>query len=42
MCNSKMCDEALAADDDSLAALKLIPDWLVASKMNKKLLKFLL
>ena len=29
-----MCDEAL---DDSLAALKLILDWYVTSKMNKKL-----
>ena len=29
-----MCDEAV---DDSLAALKLIPDWFVTSKMIKKL-----
>ena len=29
-----MCDEAI---DDSLAALKLIPDWFVTSKMVKKL-----
>ena len=29
-----MCDEAV---DDSLAALKFIPDWFVASKMIKKL-----
>ena len=29
-----MCDEAA---DDSLAALKLIPDWFVVSKMIKKL-----
>ena len=29
-----MCDEA---DDGSLAALKLIPDWFVTSKMIKKL-----
>ena len=29
-----MCDEAV---DDSLAALKLILDWFVTSKMNKKL-----
>ena len=28
-----MCDEAI---DNSLAALKLIPDWLVKSKMIKK------
>ena len=28
-----MCDEAV---DDSLAALKLIPNWFVASKMIKK------
>ena len=28
----KMCDKAV---DDSLAALKLIPDWFVASKMIK-------
>ena len=30
----RMCDEAV---DDSLAALKLIPDWFVTSKMIKKL-----
>ena len=30
----RICDEA---DGDSLAALKLIPEWLVASKMIKKL-----
>ena len=30
----KMCDEAV---DDSLATLKLIPDWYVTSKMIKKL-----
>ena len=30
----RICDEAV---DDSLAALKLIPDWLVTSKMKKKL-----
>ena len=30
-----MCDEAINV---SLAALKLIPDWLVASKMIKNLL----
>ena len=30
----KMCDEAV---DDSLAILKLIPDWFVTSKMIKKL-----
>ena len=29
-----MCDKAV---DDSLAALKLIPDWFVTSKMIKKL-----
>ena len=29
-----MCDEAI---DDYLAALKIIPDWLVTSKMIKKL-----
>ena len=29
-----MCDEAV---DDSLAALKSIPDWFVTSKMIKKL-----
>ena len=29
----KMCDEAI---DNSLAALKLIPDWFVTSKMIKK------
>ena len=29
-----MCDEAV---DDSLATLKLIPDWFVTSKMIKKL-----
>ena len=29
----RMCDEAV---DDSLAALKLIPDWFVTSKMIKK------
>ena len=29
-----MCDEAA---DDSLAALKLIPDWFVSSKMIKRL-----
>ena len=29
-----MCDEAV---DDSLASLKLIPDWFVTSKMIKKL-----
>ena len=29
-----MCDEAV---DDSLAALKVIPDWFVTSKMTKKL-----
>ena len=29
----KMCDEAV---DDSLAALKLIPDWCVANKVIKK------
>ena len=29
-----MCDEAV---DDSLAALKLFPDWFVTSKMIKKL-----
>ena len=28
-----MCDEAI---DNSLAALKLIPDWFVTSKMIKK------
>ena len=28
-----MCDEAV---DDSLAGLKLIPDWFVTSKMIKK------
>ena len=28
-----MCDEAV---DDSLATLKLIPDWFVRSKMIKK------
>ena len=30
----EMCDEAV---NDSLAALKLIPDWFVTSKMIKKL-----
>ena len=30
----EMCDEAA---NDSLAALKLIPDWFVTSKMIKKL-----
>ena len=30
----RMCDETV---DDSLAALKLIPDWFVTSKMIKKL-----
>ena len=30
----RMCDEAV---DDSLPALKLIPDWFVTSKMIKKL-----
>ena len=30
----RMCGEAV---DDSLAALKLIPDWFVASKMIKKI-----
>ena len=30
----RMCDKAV---DDSLAALKLIPDWFVTSKMIKKL-----
>ena len=30
----KMCDEAV---DDSLATLKLIPDWFITSKMIKKL-----
>ena len=30
-----MCDEAV---DDSLAALKFIPDWFVTSKMIKKLI----
>ena len=29
-----MCDEAV---DDSIAALKLIPNWFVTSKMIKKL-----
>ena len=29
-----MCDEAV---DDSLAELKLIPDWFATSKMIKKL-----
>ena len=29
-----MCDEAI---DDSLAALKLIPNWFVTSKMIEKL-----
>ena len=29
-----MCDEAV---DDSLVALKLVPDWFVTSKMIKKL-----
>ena len=29
-----MCDKAV---DDSLAALKLIPDWFVTSKMVKEL-----
>ena len=28
-----MCDEAV---DDSLAALKLVPDWCVTNKMIKK------
>ena len=32
--NQRICDEAV---DDSLAALKLIPDWLVTSKLIKKL-----
>ena len=31
----KMCNEAV---DDSVAVLKLIPDWFVSSKMIKKLL----
>ena len=31
--NQRMCDEAV---DDSLAALKLIPDWFVTSKMIKE------
>ena len=31
-----ICDETEAVDD-SLAALKLIPDWFVTSKMIKKL-----
>ena len=30
-----MCDEAV---DDSLAALKFIPDWFVTSKIIKKLI----
>ena len=30
----RICDEAV---DDYLAALKIIPDWLVTSKMIKKL-----
>ena len=30
----KMCDEAV---DDSLATLKIFPDWFVTSKMVKKL-----
>ena len=30
----KMCDEAV---DDSIAALKLIPNWFVTTKMTKKL-----
>ena len=30
-----MCDEAV---DDSLASLKLIPDWFLTSKMIKKTL----
>ena len=30
----RMCDEAV---DDCLAALKLIPDWFLTSKMIKKL-----
>ena len=30
----RMCDESV---DDSLAALKLIPDWFVISKMIQKL-----
>ena len=34
-----MCDEAV---DDSLAALKLIPDWFVTRKMIKKLFTILL
>ena len=29
----KICDEAV---DDSLAALKLVPNWFVTSKMIKK------
>ena len=36
---NKICDEAVV---DCLAALKLIPDWLVASKMIKKLFTALL
>ena len=32
--DQKVCDEAV---DDSLATLKLIPDWFVTSKMIKKL-----
>ena len=32
-----MCDEAV---DDSLAALKLIPDWFVTSKLIKELYTF--
>ena len=32
--NQRMCDEA---GDDSLAALKLIPNWFVKNKMIKKL-----
>ena len=34
----RMCDETV---DDSLAALKLIPDWFVTSKMIKKLFNVL-
>ena len=34
----KMCDEAV---DDSVAALKLAPDWFVTTKMIKKLLNAL-
>ena len=32
--SQRMCDEAV---DDSLAALKLIPDWFVISKLIKEL-----